>query len=321
MKVCVIIPNWNGERLLPICLGALRKQTVRPDQVILVDNKSTDRSIEVALCHYPDLLVLRLSSNFGFGYAVNRGIETANADLVLLLNNDTQAATDWIEALRKFFLENPQALFCACKILNYFDPSLVDGAGDCLTPGGIPYKIGSSQPDGVTYSSTRKVFGASGGASAFRRLFFEKVGIFDERFFMYLEDVDLSLRAQLQGVECYYVPSAVVYHMEAQSDPDRAGCAANPQTPSRTFWITRNRVLLLAKNYPTALLVRYSLRILGGFLKSFLFHLLKGGYVGPYVRGLWRGLHDISLVQADRKVIQRSINISLRTLQRLLEQC
>ncbi len=138
---------------------------------------------------------------------------------------------------------------------------------------------------------------------------------------MYLEDVDLSLRAQLKGVECYYVPGAVVYHMEAQSDPERPGQAPNPQTPARTYWIARNRVLLLAKNYPAVLLIRYSIPILWGFLKSLAFHLFKTGYAGSYLRGLWRGLLDISLIGADRRAIQSSINIPLRNLQRLLEQC
>ncbi|HEY3132491.1 MAG TPA: glycosyltransferase family 2 protein [Acidobacteriota bacterium] len=321
MKVSVIIPNWNGEKLLPVCLGALRKQTLRPNEVVLVDNNSGDRSIELAQRCYPGIFILRLTRNFGFGYAINRGIEVSDSDLVLLLNNDTEVMNNWIETLHDFFSKNPQALFCACKMLNYYDRTLLDGAGDCLTRGGIPYKIGSAQKDGAPYSISRKVLGASGGACAFRRVFFEQVGMFDERFFMYLEDVDLSLRAQLQGVECYYVPSAVVYHMEAQSDPGRAGRASNPQTPARTYWITRNRVLLLAKNYPTTLLFRYCVPILWGFLKSLAFHLFKTGYAGSYVRGLCRGLWDISLIRADRRAIQSSIKIPLQNLQRLLEQC
>ncbi|HEV8131073.1 MAG TPA: glycosyltransferase family 2 protein [Acidobacteriota bacterium] len=321
MKAAVIIPNWNGQELLPMCLSSLRRQTVPANKVILVDNSSTDRSVEAAQQCYPAISLLKLTNNFGFGYAINRGIEVSDSDLILLLNNDTEAHPKWVEALRDFFSQNPQALFCACKILNYYDRSILDGAGDCLTRSGIPYKIGAAQRDGALYAASRKVFGASGGACAFRRAFFDRVGSFDERFFMYLEDVDLSLRAQLLGVECYYVPSAVVYHMEAQSDPHRAGRAANPQTPARTFWITRNRVLLLAKNYPGTLLVRYSLRIVWGFFKSFGFHLIKTGYVGPYLRGFWSGLRDISLVRADRKRIQSSIQIPLQNLQRLLEQC
>ncbi|MBI2821172.1 MAG: glycosyltransferase family 2 protein [Acidobacteria bacterium] len=321
MKVAVIIPNWNGERLLPVCLGALREQTVPPDQIILVDNNSTDRSVEVALEYFPDIKVLKLSRNYGFGYAVNRGIEVAGGDLILLLNNDTRPMTNWVEALRDFFSQNTLAMFCACKLLNYSDPSIIDGAGDCLNRAGVPYKIGSARPDSAAYSVPRKVFGASGAAAAFRSAFFHRVGLFDERFFMYLEDVDLSLRAQLQGVECHYLPQAVVHHMEAQSDPDRPAATSNPQTPARTFWITRNRILVLAKNLPTSLLIRYLPAILWGFLKSFAFHLLRTGHVRSYLGGLWRGLSDIRMVWADRRAIQRSIRIPLRHLRYLLEQC
>lgn len=321
MRIAVLVPNWNGESLLPVCIGALQAQTVTPDEIILIDNNSADQSVSVAKRCCPGIRIIRLNRNFGFGYAVNRGIEASQGDLILLLNNDTCAMPDCLEALRGFFADNPQALFCACKMLNYFNPSLIDGAGDCLTRSGVPYKIGSARPDGAVYSVARKVFGASGGGAAFRRRFFDRVGLFDERFFMYLEDVDLSLRAQLQGVECHYVPAAVIHHMEAQSDPDRAGQGGNPQTPSRTYWITRNRVLLLAKNYPARLLAWYSLRIVGAFWKSFVFHLLRTGYAVPYLRGLWRGLRDISLIRQDRKSIQTSMAISIRDLKRLLEQC
>jgi GT2 family glycosyltransferase len=321
MRTAVVIPNWNGEKVLPHCLTALRTQTTPPNQIILVDNHSTDQSVLAAMDCCPGIQVVALERNFGFGYAANRGIEASDADLVLLLNNDTRAQPGWIAALLDYFCGNPQAQFCACKMLNYFDPSIIDGAGDCLTRSGIPYKIGSSQRDSAAYSTLRKVFGASGGGAAFRREFFEKVGMFDERFFMYLEDVDLSLRAQLLGIECHYVPDAVIHHMEAQSDPDRKGQGANPQTPSRVYWIARNRILLLAKNYPSGLLFRYSLLILGAFGKSFLFHLLKTGLVGPYLMGLRQGLRDTTLVLQDRRTIQASMLISTRELRRLLKQC
>jgi hypothetical protein len=290
--------------------------------VIVADNGSTDGSLTVAESEYPGLMLLKLGKNFGFGYAVNRGIQACSAaDLILLLNNDTQVVKTWIEVIRDFFLAHPEALFCACKMLNFFDHEIIDGAGDCLTRGGIPYKIGSAEKDAAAYSVHRTVFGASGGASAYRAEFFQKVGLFDERFFMYLEDVDLSLRAQLIGIPCHFLPAAVVYHMEAQSDPGRTGSSPNPHTTARTIWITRNRVLLLAKNYPAFLLLRYFPRIAGGFVKSFAFHLIKTGQVGAFMKGVYLGLREIRSVLPDRKAIQSSAKISARRLQHLLEQC
>ncbi len=321
MKTAVIVPNWNGERLLPVCLRALESQTVPPDEVLLVDNGSTDASVGAARAAFPGVRILELQRNFGFGFAVNRGIENCQADLILLLNNDTEARPDWVAAVRAFFERQPDAAFCACKMLNYFDRAIVDGAGDCLNRAGIPYKIGSARLDGPAYSQHRKVFGASGGACAFRRSFFDRVGMFDERFFMYLEDVDLSLRAQLAGIECHYLPDAVVYHMEASSDPERTDNAANPQTPARVYWIARNRVLLLAKNFPALLLLRYAPRILWGFARSFGFHLWRSGHVNHYVRGLSHGLALIPVVTGDRRAIRRSTVITLRRLQELLGRC
>jgi hypothetical protein len=113
----------------------------------------------------------------------------------------------------------------------------------------------------------------------------------------------------------------VVYHKEASSDPERGGHAANPQTPARVYWIARNRVLLLAKNFPALLLLRCAPRILWGFVKSFGFHLWRSGHVGHYVRGLCHGLLLIPAVSADRRAVRRATVISLRQLQQLLAQC
>jgi len=211
--VTVVIPNWNGKHLLKTCLDSLRGQSYSNHTIIVVDNGSTDGSVEYLAELYPEVEVACFAENRGFSVAVNEGVKRATGDYIALLNNDTEVDPRWLEELVGALERHPEVGFCASKMLNFYRRNILDTAGDGFSRYGLAFKRGSRRADGPEYNSEEYVFGACGGASIYRRKLFEEVGLFDEDFFAYLEDVDLSFRAQLKGFRCLYVPTAIVYHM------------------------------------------------------------------------------------------------------------
>jgi GT2 family glycosyltransferase len=159
---------------------------------------------------FPDVCALVLPRNEGFAVAVNAGILAARGDIIVLMNNDVEAAPHWLSSLVDALERHPEAGACASKMLSYADPGVIDSAGDRF--GLLATSIGHGMPDGPAFDEPSYVFSACAGAAAYRRVVLERVGTFDERFFAYLEDVDLGARIQLAGWQCLYVPEAVVHH-------------------------------------------------------------------------------------------------------------
>ncbi len=287
--ITVIIPTFDRSDLLRQCLESLRRQT-SPYRVLVVDNGSTDSTPSVMTDCFPEHEYLRLPANQGFAKAVNRGIERAETEFVALLNNDTEADPRWIEAGLKVFEEHPDCAIVASRIVNYWQRDRLDSAGDRYLRSGLPLKRGNGEPASA-FPRLERVLGASAGAAFYRRRLFDQIGFFDERYYMYLEDVDLSIRTRLAGFECLYAPEAVVYHMEAASDPDRPIQSGSPPplifySDQRVYWITRNRWLLMISYQPW----RHAPWLIYGWTRSFLFHLLKEGHWRAFLRGLGSGI-------------------------------
>lgn len=244
-NVTVIIPNWNGAPWLPACLAGLREQTFREFRVIIVDNASTDNSVELARAAWPGIAILRQPVNSGFAAAVNAGIAASDSNHVALLNNDTIPEPGWLAGLIGALESAPSDVgSVASLMLQMEQPDLVDSAGDELTRHGFAHKRGHGKP-ADQFQQPCEVLSACGGAALYRRSFLNDVGPFDESFFAYLEDVDLGLRGQWLGYRCLYIPTARVAH--------RGHGSGTP--PSRYVqWSTRNRLLLIVKNWPARLL-------------------------------------------------------------------
>ncbi|BAF59265.1 MAG: glycosyltransferase family 2 protein [Pelotomaculum sp.] len=261
----VVIPNWNGRMLLQTCLASLRRQTCRDFEIIVVDNGSSDGSAEMIQACYPEVRLIRLSRNEGFSRAINRGIRAAAGKYIALLNNDTEADPKWLGELIKALEQNPEAGFCASKMLNFFQRNLIDNAGDRLAfYGNI---TGKGEIDAGQYDRPRWLFSACAGAAIYRREMLMETGLFDEDFFAYYEDVDLGLRAQLMGYRCLYVPTAVVYHIH-QATSDRM--------PARRFlFLQRNIVFVHLKNLPLKLLLKMLPAFLAVHLLVSLIYLAK----------------------------------------------
>jgi GT2 family glycosyltransferase len=240
----VIIPNWNGAHHLPVCLDAMRAQTYPHMEVILVDNGSTDGSQALLKNQYPEVQLLALARNLGLTGGSNAGFRAAQGEVLISLNNDTEADSRFVAALVTALLGHPEAGMAAAKMLLFDERDRIHSAGDGYGADGIPYNRGVWQRDEGQYDEPGWIFGGCGGAVAYRQAMLEHIGLFDESFFMYCEDVDLNWRAQLAGWKCWYTPEAVVYHKLSATG---GGAIASYYTGRNTLWV-------IVKNYPGTLL-------------------------------------------------------------------
>ncbi len=215
----VIVPNWNGLRLLPRNLESLSLQTFSGFRVTVVDNGSQDGSVEYLREQWKEIRVLALPRNFGFCRAVNYAIRRSPADLIALLNNDAEAEPGWLEALFLAAQKYPRAGSFASKILMAGNRRRIESAGDFLKKDACGANRGRGEEDKGQYDREEEVFSASAAAVLYRHRLFEKVGLFDEAFFAYFEDIDLGFRAQRFGFSCVYVPGARVAHRGKESRP------------------------------------------------------------------------------------------------------
>lgn len=243
----MVVPNWNGADRLGACLDSLRAQSL-PHRTIVVDNGSTDESVGLIEKNYPEVYLIKHSRNRGFAGGVNPGIRWAmeqGVQYVALLNNDAAADKDWLKRLVGFLDKNTKAGIVTSKILDGQKTGL-DSTGDLYTIWGLPYPRGRGEADRGQYDKGAWVFGASGGASLYRVEMLTRIGLFDEDFFAYYEDVDLSFRAQLAGWRVGYEPRAVVYH--------QIGATSGAIKGFTTYQTLKNLPLLLWKNLPWALM-------------------------------------------------------------------
>ncbi|WP_235401305.1 glycosyltransferase family 2 protein [Rubrobacter aplysinae] len=245
----VVVPNWNGAGLLRSCLESLFDQVFEDFETLVVDNGSTDGSVEMLGSEFPEVRVVALKDNRGFSAAANLGVSESDSELVALLNNDTRQDPDWLAALVRAADAYPEAGSFATKMLDLEKHGVMDGAGDALRRSGLPYRLGHGETDRGHYEKPRPVFGACAAAALYRRDMLESVGPFDEDFFAYCEDTDLSFRAQLAGYTCRYIPEAVVYHLGGAS-------SGGKRSPTATRLGTQNGINLLVKNLPAPLFPR-----------------------------------------------------------------
>ena len=304
--VSVVIPNWNGKHHLAICLDSLRRQTLQPEEVVVVDDASTDGSVEFLREAYPWVLLIARERNEGFTATVNAGIAASRGTLIALLNNDTELHPDWLASLVETLRDTPAAGSAASKMLRFDDRSVLDGAGDSLSRAASPYTRGFGEPDDGRYGVRENVFGACAGAALFRRRVFDTVGAFDEDFVAYYDDIDLAFRAQLAGFACVYVPEAICYHKRGASS-GREGTRLGE----------RNLTAVHVKDVPGPLLIVLSPLILLSRLRR-LYRQIRQGAGGPALRGFLQGVGLIPAMVRKRRDVQRLRRVSLRYVVSLL---
>ncbi len=301
-RLTVVVPNWNGRKFLELCLNSLRDQSFEDFETILVDNGSTDDSVEFVERSFPEVNILRMGANRGFSSAANAGARASTAEYVALLNNDTEQDPEWLAALVRSADAHPEAALFASKLVDFQDRRMLDGAGDALRLGGLPYRLGHGERDRGQFDTPGHVFGACAAAALYRRSLFEEIGYFDEDFVSYCEDGDLSFRAQLAGYRCFYVPDAVVYHVGSASTGGKRSATA-------TRLGTRNSLSLLMKNLPLSV----APHVLPFFILGQLARLLTAAATGtlrPHLKGLAGAWDQLPLTLKKRRKVQGKKTVS-----------
>jgi GT2 family glycosyltransferase len=315
ISASVIIPNFNGLRFLPACLGALREQTFPQErtQVILVDDGSTDGSTAYVAEHFPEVCVLALPSNRGLAAACNAGAAIASGDLLVMLNNDTEVEPGWLEALVRMANAHTEAGVIASKMLLHDRRDVLHNAGDVMGCDGIPRNRGVWQQDTGQFDEDTAIFGGCGGGAAYRRAAWDATGGFDERLYMYLEDVDLAWRLQLLGWEAAFAPDARLYHHLSATG---GGTLASYYTGRNTIWV-------IAKDMPTGLvrrhwsqIVRAQLRVASDALRAW-----RGAAARARLRGQLAGIAGLPTVLSWRREVQGSRAVPDQEIERKLAPC
>lgn len=266
-KVSIVIPNYNGKHFLEDCLKAVFAQRIEDQEVIVVDNGSTDGSLEY-LNTVPEVRTIRLDQNYGFCRAVNEGIKAADSDYVILLNNDTEVDSEFASELLRAVKSDEKIFSCSSKMIQFYDREHMDDAGDYYCALGWAFGRGKNAPI-HQYEQPAEIFAACAGAAIYRKKLLEELGYFDEAHFAYLEDIDIGYRARIHGYRNVYAPKAVVYHVGS-------GFSGSAHNAFKVKLSSKNSVYLAYKNMPFLQIILNSPFLLAGHLIKWLFFLKKG---------------------------------------------
>jgi len=297
LRVALVIPNWNGRGWLEGCLGSIAAQSRPPNEVIVVDNGSTDGSREWLAERWPRVRVIAHDENLGFAVAANRGIEAADAEAVALVNTDVELAPEWLERMLAALESGTDVAAVACKMVELERPDRLYDTGDILRRDGVCEQRGRFHLDVGRYERAGEVFAACAGAAVYRREAVLALGGFDERFFSYLEDVDLGLRLRLAGWSCRYEP-AVARHASGGSSGQLALPVAG--------WVARNTLLLAAKAFP----VRWAPLMLYR-QAAWAWRAARAGVLGAHLAGLAAVLPALPGALRERRRLRRTATIPI----------
>jgi len=274
MSVTAVVPIRNGRELVSRLLDSLEAQTAPPAEVLVMDNGSTDGAPELAARR--GARVIAMGYNAGFAAAVNRGIQSARSSSIAVLNSDVELAPDYLAQLA-----DSGGWFATGKILSSRDPARIDGTFDLVSRSGTAWRAGSGRPDSATFSTAQSIWTAPWTAALFRAELFERVGLLDERFESYLEDVDFGLRCAAHSLAGEYVPTAIAWH--------HGSATLGRWHPNTVRRIARNQVFLLARHYSGHLLGKWAWPILVGQL-LWGGVALRHGAALAWLEGKWQGV-------------------------------
>jgi GT2 family glycosyltransferase len=301
-RVAVVVPNWNGSHFLGDTLNHLARQHRPADEVLVVDNASTDGSREMLAADYPEVRVVALNRNTGFAGAANAGLDATDAPLVAILNSDARPDAAWLQEL--LGQDDDPTVWAWGSVLTTPDGA-VESAGDHYDAGGYAYKMARGAALDELPKQPFNVFAPPGACPLFRRDIVTGLGGYDARFFLYYEDVDLAFRALLAGYRAVLVPTAVVQHDLGRSSSDRR----------RTwFFIGRNSLWCAVRCMPRVrprILLRRTRR-------EWRIARDRDDAGRAYLAGRLAGFAGLPRAFADRRRIQRSRVISIEQVDHVL---
>ncbi len=296
--VAVVIVNYNGERLLPDCLAALAAQRLAPEEIVVADNGSRDGSLAWLRAHHPQVRALEFGRNHGFAGGANRGIRATSAPWVCVLNSDARPQPDWLAELTAAPRE--ERTWALGSVLVNAATRRIESAGDAYAAEGYAHKLLRERPLDELPAHPYRVFAAPGAAPVFRRRTFDLLGGYEERFFLYYEDVDLAFRAALAGHHALLVPSARVVH--------QLGATTRSLARLR-FYVARNSmwcaVRCLPEPAPRTLLRRWLAELRVNRPRRYAVAEVAGRIAG--LAGLPRALRERRAIQARREATPQDI--------------
>jgi GT2 family glycosyltransferase len=298
----VIIPNLNGGAELLEAVESLEQQSLQP-YIIVVDNASTDGSVEALEKKHPKVEIIRNSRNEGYAGGVNPGFRRAielGTEFAAPFNDDAVADKRWLKQLVECLQANPKVGSAAAKVVTA-DKERLDSTGDYYTNWGLPYPRGRREYNTTKYDSQTDIFAASGAASLYRVKMLEQVGLLDEDFFAYYEDVDLGFRMQLYGWKVTYVPSSIVYH--------HIGMTSGRIKGFTTYQTMKNLPVLWYKNVPKQYFWQTGSRLLLA-QTLFLGRAVTRGQGWIALKGATKSLFLIIKKHGERKQIQANKKVS-----------
>jgi hypothetical protein len=249
--ISIVILNWNGKELLAECLDSVLQTYYTPLEIIVVDNGSTDGSVQFLRSKYPSVQILENRHNLGYAEGNNKGIEQAKGKYVVTLNNDVIVDAAWLDK-SVHYLENDEHLgIISCRQMNYYNHSLIDGLFHYPAPDLSFARIGYGETfvSGSWHSTPGYVIAPNGGSAIYRKEIFEQLGGFDISFFAYHDETDLSMWAFLNGWKCLFVPEAIVYHKDGVSFKKTGG--------KGYYFHTRNKFWFMVKYFPILYIIRH----------------------------------------------------------------
>lgn len=312
--VSIIIVNWNGRKQLQECLPGLAKQTYKNFEIIVVDNNSSDDSIEFLSSKYSSVIIKKCSKNFGFAKGCNIGLSKARGKYILLLNNDTIVTRNFLSTLVSALKKNKHVAVVQPKIIFSETGKLQSGA-TFMTYSGFLYHYGyGKNPKNTKYNHEMDIFSANGSCMLIRREAIKKTGgLFDPDYFAYFEETDFCWRVLLSGSSIRYIPSAVVFHKGAQTSRLLSSSFI-------TFHSFKNRITTLMKNLDTVhLLFIFPIHLTICLLfASYSLVALRMKVFSGIVKALIWSVYNIKATLQKRTKVQKIANNSSFRLKSLI---
>ena len=295
-SVLVVVVNYNGSETIQKCLKAIKQQTHQADTVVVVDNASTDNSVELIKKDFPEFHLLAQNKNLGFAAANNLAVQTfPDHEWIAMINPDAWPEEDWLHTMLQGASDWPDADMLSCRLINAHNPDILDGTGDIYHASGLSWRRDYDKPAGKSRNPSETIFSPCGAAAFYRLKRFIELGGFDESFFCYHEDVDLAFRMRLTGSTCIHLDHARVFHVGSGT--------SGKDSDFSVYYGHRNLVWTFFKNMPSRLLYLYLLQHLVLNLVSVLLYTLRGR-PEVIVRSKWNAFSDLKRVLAQRKNIQ-----------------
>ncbi|MDB5049482.1 MAG: hypothetical protein JWO30_2553 [Fibrobacteres bacterium] len=321
-RITVIILNWNGKKFLAGCLDSVRGQSYPALDITVVDNASTDGSVEFLREAYPDVRIVLSEKNLGFAGGNNLGIRACRTPYLVILNNDTDLFPECIAELKRVMDKDPRTGACASRIMLKFEENRLDAAGIVVCPDGLALGRGRMEPP-ENYPREEEVFFASDCCTLYRKSMLDEIGSYDEDFFAYADETDLGWRARARGWKCVYAPTAVVNHHHSGT--------GGSHSPFKAYLVERNRICVVVKNFPLSLILaglgytvrRYFWQAFGALSGTGRAGKFTGDHsslqlAGVLVKAYWGAVVLLPKMLAKRRGIRKTCIIPTREYFRLL---